>query len=56
MLGRDGTVMRDAAGKIQYAPVVSFVSRELRDRISAQVVDALRQAYPEALYVAVVVP
>jgi hypothetical protein len=49
MIGRDGTVMRDTTGKIQYTPVVAFTSRELRDRFSASVVAALRDRFPEAL-------
>lgn len=49
MLSRDGTVMRDAANKIQYSPVVGFTSRELRDRFSYQVVAAVRTSHPEAL-------
>jgi hypothetical protein len=49
MIGRDGAVMRDADGKVQYAPVVSFASRERRDRFSSQVVEALHASPPEAL-------
>ena len=49
MLGRNGTVMRNAVNKVQYAPVVGFTSRELRDRFSDQVVAAMRARYPEAL-------
>jgi N6-adenosine-specific RNA methylase IME4 len=43
MIDRDGAVMRDAAGKIQYAPFVSFASREIRGRWSAAVIAALRK-------------
>jgi hypothetical protein len=49
MIGRDGTVMRDAAGKIKYTRLVGFTSRELHDRLSAAVIAALRDRYPEAL-------
>lgn len=49
MIGRDGTVMRDAAGKIQYAPVVTFVNKGLRDKFSDHVTAALRARCPEAL-------
>ena len=35
-LGRDGNVIRDTNGRIQYSPVVSFASRELRDRFSSE--------------------
>jgi hypothetical protein len=47
MMRRDGTVVRDAAGKIQYAPVVTFASRELRDRFSDRMIAALRMAQPQ---------
>jgi hypothetical protein len=49
MIGRDGTIVRDTAGKVQYAPVVTFTSKELRDRWLAAVIDALLARYPEAL-------
>jgi hypothetical protein len=49
MISRDGTVMRDAAGKVQYSPVVGFASRETRDRWSAAVVNALLARCPDAL-------
>ena len=49
MIGRDGTVMGTADGKIQYTSVVSFTSRELHDRWSAAVIEALLARYPDAL-------
>jgi hypothetical protein len=49
MLSRDGTVIRNAANKIQYSPVVGFTSRELGDRFSDQVVAAMRERYPQVL-------
>jgi hypothetical protein len=49
IIGREGTVIRDADGKAQYAPVVGFTTREVRDRWSAAVIDALLARYPEAL-------
>jgi hypothetical protein len=49
MIGRDGIVMRDAEGKIQYAPVVTFANKGLRGRFSDQVTAALRERYPDAL-------
>lgn len=48
-IGRDGAVIRDSAGKTQYDAVVTFASRELRDRFSSAVIEALRSAHPEAL-------
>jgi hypothetical protein len=47
MLSREGTVLRDEAGKVRYAPIVSFDSKQTRDRLSQGVVNALRQAHPE---------
>jgi DNA-binding cell septation regulator SpoVG len=48
-IGRDGTVMKDASGKIKYTPIIEFTDKATRGRWSTAVVDALRQAYPEAL-------
>jgi hypothetical protein len=49
VIGRDGAVVRDPVGKIQYAPVITFASRELRDRFNDQVIAALRNSHPDAL-------
>lgn len=47
-IGRDGShIRRD--GKPQYAPVVSFVSKQVRDKFSDAILDALRSSHPEAL-------
>ena len=46
-IGRDGAVVKDQAGKVRYTPIIEFVSKEIRDRFSAGVVEALRQAHPE---------
>jgi hypothetical protein len=46
-LSKDGTALRDAAGKIRYSPIVSFDSRQAGDWFNAGVFDALRLAYPE---------
>jgi hypothetical protein len=48
-LDRNGQQMKDAAGKAMWAPIVSFGSRELRDKFSASVIDALRASYPDVL-------
>jgi hypothetical protein len=51
-IGRDGTQLRDATtGKPLFTPVISFASKELRDRFSAAVITALQAAHPEALSV-----
>jgi hypothetical protein len=47
MLSRDGTALRDEAGKVRYSSIVSFDSKQTRDRLSQAVVDALRRAHPE---------
>ncbi|MDA8249487.1 MAG: hypothetical protein M0Z28_09920 [Rhodospirillales bacterium] len=48
MIDRNGCVMKNAAGKIRYSPIVSFVDATIRERWSAAVVAAVRAAYPEA--------
>jgi hypothetical protein len=47
MLSREGTALRDESDKIRYAPIVSFNTKQTRDRLSHAVVDALRRAHPE---------
>jgi hypothetical protein len=49
ILDHDGSALRNAAGKLQYVPVVSFASRDVRDRWSAAVIDALRLRHPSVL-------
>ncbi len=49
MLDRDGAAMREAAGKVRYLPVVSFTAKEVRDRFSNAVIEAMRLAYPDEL-------
>ena len=44
MIGKDGTALRDAEG---YSPIVSFDSKDARDRLNGAVLDALRLAQPE---------
>ena len=49
VIGRDGTVQRDAGGKVRYEPTVSFTDRTTQERWSAGVIEALRLAHPGAL-------
>jgi DNA-binding cell septation regulator SpoVG len=49
LIGRDGAVLKDAAGKARYQPIIDFTSKEVRNRFSEGVVAALRAAHPEAL-------
>jgi hypothetical protein len=48
-LNRDGVQMKGADGRGLWVPVVGFASRELRDKFSAAVIDALRATHVEAL-------
>jgi hypothetical protein len=47
-IGRDGTAFKKD-GKPVYTPIVSFASKEVRDRFSDAVIEALQLAHPEAL-------
>jgi hypothetical protein len=47
-INRDGVCLRGKDGRILYIPIVSFSSRELRDKFSTGVIDAMRLAHPEA--------
>jgi hypothetical protein len=46
MIDRAGVQQRDAAGKGLWRPVISFATRELRDKFSAAVVEALQEQRP----------
>jgi hypothetical protein len=45
---RDGELVRDDAGKIQYWPVLEFGSRAVRDAFSTRVIEALLEFAPGA--------
>jgi hypothetical protein len=45
---RDGELVRDSAGKIQYWPVLEFSSRTVRDAFSERVIAALLEFAPGA--------
>ena len=47
MLNRDGVVIKDEAGKIRYSPFIEFTSKEIRNRWSDAVIQAMRAAHPE---------
>ena len=49
MIGRDGAVMKDDAGKVRYVPIIEFVDKATRNRWSDSVIEALRAAHPEVL-------
>ncbi len=47
MIGRDGTAMKDRNGKPRFQPIIEFTSKEIRDRFSNAVIEALRTSHPE---------
>jgi hypothetical protein len=49
MIARDGPVIKGPDGKIKYSPVVSFATKELRDKFSASVIAAMRAHRPDML-------
>lgn len=48
-LNRDGVQLKGADGKGLWTPVVTFATKDLRDKFSANVTDALLIRYPDAL-------
>jgi hypothetical protein len=48
-LSRDGTHLKDAAGKGLWTPVVSFSSKEIRDRWSTGIIEAVRASHSDVL-------
>ncbi len=49
VIGKDGTVQRDASGKTRYEPTVTFADRPTQERWSSAVIEVLRIAHPEVL-------
>jgi hypothetical protein len=49
MISRDGTLIKDVNGKIRYAPIISFASKELRDKFSQAVIAAVESSHPGEL-------
>ena len=47
MVDRNGVVLKDEAGKVKYSPIVELTSKEIRNRWSSAVIDAMRAAHPE---------
>lgn len=45
---RDGVLVKDPAGKVQYTPVMEFTGREVREAFSARVVEAVLAIEPHA--------
>ncbi len=48
LLGRDGTQMRGRDGKALWVPIVSFASKEVRDKFSSAIIAAIEATHPEA--------
>jgi hypothetical protein len=46
MVDRNGVVLKDAAGKIRYSRFIECKSKEIRDRWSSAVIEAMRAAHP----------
>ena len=46
---KDGAVVTDDAGKIQYSPLLEFTSSEVRDAFSGRVIEAVLRFAPNAL-------
>src|SRR5690348_14715484 len=49
IINRDGQALKDASGRIRYQAIVEFRDKATRDRWSAAIIEALRQAHPESL-------
>ena len=47
LIGRDGIVMKDAAGKVKYSPIIEFTTKEIRTRWSDAVIAAMKVAHAE---------
>ncbi len=48
VLSADGSVKRDAVGKIQYVPILKWLDRDASDRFSESVIAAVEREYPGA--------
>jgi len=48
LVGAMGSQRLNGAGKLMFAPVVTFATRALSDRWSAEVIAALEAAHPDA--------
>jgi hypothetical protein len=45
---KDGTLVKDATGKVQYVHIMEFDGREVRDAFSRAVIQAVLECAPEA--------
>lgn len=48
MVGRDGRALTDERGKVRYQPLISFSSKEIKNRWSDGVIAAMQEQHPEA--------
>jgi hypothetical protein len=49
MIDRNGVAMRDDKGKIRYVALITFATKERRDRFSEAIIEAMRIAHPDVL-------
>jgi DNA-binding cell septation regulator SpoVG len=49
VMSSDGTTLKDDNGKVRYSSIIEFTSKDIRNSWSDAVIDAIRQAHPEAL-------
>jgi hypothetical protein len=49
MLDKNGLALRDDRGKVRYSPVITIASKELRDRFSEAIIEAIRLSHPDVL-------
>ncbi len=49
MIGRDGAKVTDRDGRAVYKPIIEFTTKDVRDKWSTAVIDALRQSHPDVL-------
>lgn len=47
-IGKDGMALTDSNSRIKYSPVVEFSSKEIRQKFSDAVIEALKATHPEA--------
>ncbi len=46
MVGRDGVALTDQNGKTKYSPIIEFASKDIRERFSTGIIEAMRAAHP----------
>lgn len=49
MMDRTGRLVMDNYGKVKWMQIITFASKQTRERWSSQVIEALQAAHPDAL-------